>query len=182
MHRHPSFAPSYSLHLDSDWEPTTVPRTPTDEEVLEIRSLLVEPTLRLKSLDDKIADLQKSIDKLVEERVRLGSYRMENHRTLHTATLGQAACRRTAIVQIVGADAVYNRKMEQRLENTKTWLGRSGQCPLSISLQGIVGLKPNATAQFTQAFIPFAARWQHVDFTIPPDLPPWRTVTDSTAS
>ncbi|KAJ6465787.1 hypothetical protein C8R45DRAFT_1022389 [Mycena sanguinolenta] len=47
---------------------------PTDTEVLEIRSLLVEPALRIKNLEDKIADLQKSIDQLVEERVGLESY------------------------------------------------------------------------------------------------------------
>ncbi|KAJ6557851.1 hypothetical protein B0H19DRAFT_906207, partial [Mycena capillaripes] len=47
---------------------------PDDEEVLEIQGLLVEPTLRLKRLDDEIADLQKAIDKLAEERNSLGAY------------------------------------------------------------------------------------------------------------
>ncbi|KAF8155299.1 hypothetical protein K438DRAFT_1862568 [Mycena galopus ATCC 62051] len=41
---------------------------PTDEEVLEIRSLLIEPTLRLRRFDDEIADLQKTLEKLVKER------------------------------------------------------------------------------------------------------------------
>ncbi|KAF8213683.1 hypothetical protein K438DRAFT_1550126, partial [Mycena galopus ATCC 62051] len=47
---------------------------PTDEEVAEIKSHLVEPSLRLKELDDKIAELQKAIDKLAEERDGLGAY------------------------------------------------------------------------------------------------------------
>ncbi|KAJ7857884.1 hypothetical protein B0H13DRAFT_1155056 [Mycena leptocephala] len=54
---------------------------PTDEEVLEIQSLLVQPTLRLKRLDDEIADLQKAIDKLAEERESLGTY-VAAHRAL----------------------------------------------------------------------------------------------------
>ncbi|KAJ7623909.1 hypothetical protein DFH06DRAFT_966285, partial [Mycena polygramma] len=41
---------------------------PTDQEILEIQALLVEPTLRMKRLDDEIADLQKTIDRLAEER------------------------------------------------------------------------------------------------------------------
>ncbi|KAJ7762521.1 hypothetical protein B0H16DRAFT_1688121 [Mycena metata] len=41
---------------------------PKDEEVVEIRDLLVEPTLRLKHLDDEIAELQRAIDKLAAER------------------------------------------------------------------------------------------------------------------
>ncbi|KAJ6594646.1 hypothetical protein B0H19DRAFT_908650, partial [Mycena capillaripes] len=54
---------------------------PTDKEVLEIENLIVEPTLRLKCLDDEIANLQKAIDKLAEERESLGAY-VEAHRAL----------------------------------------------------------------------------------------------------
>ncbi|KAJ6489029.1 hypothetical protein C8R45DRAFT_827012 [Mycena sanguinolenta] len=54
---------------------------PTDQEVLEIRSFLAEPTRRLKSLDDDIANLQKSIDKLVEERDGLKTY-VDAHQVL----------------------------------------------------------------------------------------------------
>jgi uncharacterized small protein (DUF1192 family) len=47
---------------------------PGDEEVLRIKALLVEPTLRLIQLDDEIAVLQEAIDKLVGERNKLGAY------------------------------------------------------------------------------------------------------------
>ncbi|KAJ7252136.1 hypothetical protein B0H12DRAFT_964446, partial [Mycena haematopus] len=54
---------------------------PTDEEVLEIKALLAEPTLRLKELDDEITKLQRAIDKLAEERDRIGAY-VEAHKAL----------------------------------------------------------------------------------------------------
>ncbi|KAJ7140918.1 hypothetical protein C8R44DRAFT_603871, partial [Mycena epipterygia] len=54
---------------------------PTDEEITEIQSLIIEPTLRLQRLDDEIADLQKVIDKLAEERASLGAYG-EAHKAL----------------------------------------------------------------------------------------------------
>ncbi|KAJ6544218.1 hypothetical protein B0H19DRAFT_894535, partial [Mycena capillaripes] len=54
---------------------------PKDEEVLEIKALLVEPSLRLKRLDDEITDLQKAIDKLAEERNSLGAY-VDAHKAL----------------------------------------------------------------------------------------------------
>ncbi|KAJ7037447.1 hypothetical protein C8F04DRAFT_1232587 [Mycena alexandri] len=41
---------------------------PSDEEVLEIQRLLVQPLSRLKAIDDKIAELQKTIEELTEER------------------------------------------------------------------------------------------------------------------
>ncbi|KAJ6580845.1 hypothetical protein B0H19DRAFT_1112590 [Mycena capillaripes] len=71
--------------------------------------------------------------------------------------------------------------MAQRLEITKTWLGRSGQCPLSISLQSSVGYSPDTPPvspsisdlrrdEFLQALITFAPRWQHICFTISPSM------------
>ncbi|KAJ6511081.1 hypothetical protein C8R45DRAFT_401467, partial [Mycena sanguinolenta] len=54
---------------------------PTDDEVLQIKALLVEPTLRLKGLDDEITKLQKAIDRLVEERSRVAAY-LEDHKAL----------------------------------------------------------------------------------------------------
>ncbi|KAJ7762571.1 hypothetical protein B0H16DRAFT_1529247 [Mycena metata] len=42
--------------------------SPEDEEILEIQAFLVEPTLRLNRLDDKIAELEQAIQKLKEER------------------------------------------------------------------------------------------------------------------
>ncbi|KAJ7782477.1 hypothetical protein DFH07DRAFT_909305 [Mycena maculata] len=54
---------------------------PTDDEVLEIKALLVEPTLKAKGLDDEIAELQKAIDKLTQERDSLVAY-VEAHKAL----------------------------------------------------------------------------------------------------
>ncbi|KAJ6465864.1 hypothetical protein C8R45DRAFT_1079824 [Mycena sanguinolenta] len=193
---------------------------PTDEEVLEIHSLLVEPTLRIESLHDEIADLQRSIDKLVEERAHLESY-VEAHQALLSPVrrlpldiiqeifvacmpthrncvisateapilLGRV-CSGWRIISLstpklwsslhivdpylsssntIGVDdAVYAHKVAQRLEITNMWLGRSGQYPLSISLQGAPGdgdgYLPSATLRFIQALIPFAPRWQHIHF------------------
>ncbi|KAJ6581781.1 hypothetical protein B0H19DRAFT_1116461 [Mycena capillaripes] len=55
------------------------------------------------------------------------------------------------------------------------WLGRSGQCPLSISLQsGPENYSPPVTpstveprsGEFLQALVPFAPRWQNISFTL----------------
>jgi hypothetical protein len=63
-------------------------------------------------------------------------------------------------------------KLAQRLETTRTWLSRSGQCPLSISLRGASGqdtveATPSATHidDFLRALILFASRWQHIHIT-----------------
>ncbi|KAJ6594657.1 hypothetical protein B0H19DRAFT_912125, partial [Mycena capillaripes] len=54
---------------------------PKDEEIIDIKALLVEPTLRLKRLDEEIADLQKAINKLAAERDGLGTF-VESHKAL----------------------------------------------------------------------------------------------------
>ncbi|KAJ7134875.1 hypothetical protein C8R44DRAFT_609911, partial [Mycena epipterygia] len=63
--------------------------------------------------------------------------------------------------------ALFEEKLAQRLETTKSWLGRSGQCPLSISLE--CGYPPHNTPthtyRFLRALIPFASRWEHISFT-----------------
>jgi hypothetical protein len=69
--------------------------------------------------------------------------------------------------------ASFSEKVTQLLEITKMWLGRSGQCPSSISLQSAsenpfgTGLSPAAGVQFLQAVISFASRWQHIHFSTP---------------
>ncbi|KAJ7811572.1 hypothetical protein B0H14DRAFT_2378309 [Mycena olivaceomarginata] len=67
-----------SAPFSAQLEPITAPQ---NAEVLEIRSLLVEPHVELKHLDDEIAELQNAIDKLVAERDSLGAY-VEAHSTL----------------------------------------------------------------------------------------------------
>ncbi|KAJ7441751.1 hypothetical protein FB451DRAFT_1298533, partial [Mycena latifolia] len=54
---------------------------PQDEEIAQIQTLLVEPTLRLKRLDDEITVLQKVLDKLTEERTGISAY-VEAHTAL----------------------------------------------------------------------------------------------------
>ncbi|KAJ7815502.1 hypothetical protein B0H14DRAFT_1407873 [Mycena olivaceomarginata] len=195
---------------------------PKDDEVLEIKSFLVEPTLRLRRLNDIIADLQKAIDKLAEERDGLGAY-VEAHKALISPVrrlpldiiqeifeaclpthrncvmsaseapilLGRicsswraislATPRLWARLHVVEprsySNPSFDQQVAQHLETTKMWLGRSGQCPLSISLQSAPedgGGSPAdthaASIQFLQALIPFAPRWEHIDFTTPPSL------------
>ncbi|KAJ7723689.1 hypothetical protein B0H16DRAFT_333557 [Mycena metata] len=62
---------------------------------------------------------------------------------------------------------VINEKAALRLVTTKTWLGRSGQCPLSLSLlfarddtHFFTG--PPIPTLFLDALIPFASRWEHI--------------------
>ncbi|KAJ6616655.1 hypothetical protein B0H10DRAFT_2036413 [Mycena sp. CBHHK59/15] len=72
---------------------------------------------------------------------------------------------------------LFEEKLAQRLEVTKSWLGRSGDCPLSLSLDSNLDyvvtpphLPPphSNSGQFLQALIPFAARWRHINITISP--------------
>ncbi|KAJ7933941.1 hypothetical protein B0H13DRAFT_2650413 [Mycena leptocephala] len=54
---------------------------PKDEELAQIKALLIEPSLQLKHLDDEIASMQKAIDKLTEERDTLSVY-VDAHQAL----------------------------------------------------------------------------------------------------
>jgi hypothetical protein len=201
----------------------------TDKEILEIRGFLVGPTHRLKHLDDEIADLQRAIDKLTEERGSLSTY-VEAHRALispvrrlpldviqeifiaclpvHRNPVMSATEAPVLLGRICSAWRIvslstprlwarlhvvepsppwpypghhaysqlhseFDKKVAQRLEVTKMWLGRSGQCPLDISLYSPSGgpfpeKGYSANAQFLRALIPFAARWHDIHFTIPP--------------
>ncbi|KAJ7130898.1 hypothetical protein C8R46DRAFT_1141413 [Mycena filopes] len=70
-------------------------------------------------------------------------------------------------------------KAAQRFAAAEAWLGRSGDCPLTISLwSGSRGglfehdpppdnaSPPPPTPPFLHALIPFAARWRHIDITL----------------
>ncbi|KAF7376780.1 hypothetical protein MSAN_00095300 [Mycena sanguinolenta] len=202
---------------------------PTDEEILEINALLVEPTLRLKGLDDEITKLQAAIDKLAEERSRVAAY-VEGHRALISPVrrlpldiiqelfvaclpthrncvmsaseapvlLGRVCSAWRAIshttprlwsrLHVVeplwspddSTSSSFEEKVAQRLEITHTWLSRSGQCPLSISLRsapeytpppGTDTVTPSVTSmQFMKTLLSFAPRWQHIRFTAPLSL------------
>ncbi|KAF7376692.1 hypothetical protein MSAN_00086200 [Mycena sanguinolenta] len=200
---------------------------PTDEEILEINALLIEPTLRLKGLDDEITKLQKAIDKLGEERSRVAAY-VEDHKALispvrrlpldiiqelfiaclptHRNCVMSASEAPVLLGHICSSwrvishttprlwsslhvvephrnlanptSASFEEKVARRLEITQTWLGRSGQCPLSISLQtapedtsqdGSPVVSPTSM-QFMEILLSFAPRWQHIQFTTPLSL------------
>ncbi|KAJ6594656.1 hypothetical protein B0H19DRAFT_1096334 [Mycena capillaripes] len=68
----------------------------------------------------------------------------------------------------------YDKKAAQRLEVTKTWLGRAGQCPLSISLESSAYSPPTTPGprrgQCLPALVSFASRWQHIDLTTPASM------------
>ncbi|KAJ7785657.1 hypothetical protein B0H16DRAFT_1247991, partial [Mycena metata] len=155
---------------------------PLDEEVLEIQRLLVEPLSRLKGIDDKIAELQKTIDELTQERDSVSTY-VETHKALLSPlrrlpldiiqeifiaclpthrncvmsavevpvllgricsswrALSLSTPRLWARLHIAEPDPpghwqtpIYAAQYMQRIANTIAWLGRSGICPLSISL------------------------------------------------
>ncbi|KAJ6468666.1 hypothetical protein C8R47DRAFT_1151286 [Mycena vitilis] len=65
----------------------------------------------------------------------------------------------------------FEKKFSQRLETLKAWLRRSGNCPLSISLEDRVDVEqmPDTSVShspdaYLQALIPFASRWREVKF------------------
>ncbi|KAF8201289.1 hypothetical protein K438DRAFT_1821740 [Mycena galopus ATCC 62051] len=197
---------------------------PDDEEVLQIKNLLVEPTLRLQELDGEITKLQKALDRLAEERDSLSAY-VASHQALLSPvrrlpldtiqdifiaclpthrncvmsaseaplllgricsswrTISLSTPRLWARLHVAEpprgppgpSTAVFDQKVAQRIQITKTWLDRSGKCPLSISLQTAEYGGPAedtfaASVQFLQTLILFAPRWQHIHFTTTPSL------------
>ncbi|KAJ7762553.1 hypothetical protein B0H16DRAFT_1368751, partial [Mycena metata] len=197
---------------------------PKDEEILEIKSILVESTRRLKILDEEVADLQKAIDKLKEERDSVESF-VDAHKALISPArqlpfdliqeifvaclpthrncvmsaseapvlLGRICSLWRAIslstprlwskIHVVDPlnwvpSPLVQRKLAQRLETTKMWLERSGQCPLSISLEcsadsnsqiHLPSEQPTipGAVQILQALVPFSRRWRHIYFSAP---------------
>ncbi|KAJ7731304.1 hypothetical protein DFH07DRAFT_847384 [Mycena maculata] len=196
---------------------------PRDAEVTEIKALLVEPTFRWKSLNNEIADMQRIIDKLAEERDALGAY-IEAHKALISplrrmpldiiqeifsacipthrncvmsskeppVLLGRicSAWRTISLstphlwskLHIIeptaardGMTSAFQEKVSQRLETMKAWLGRSGQCALSISFQCALQSHsadniPPPENIFMQAIVSFASRWEDIEFTVSPSV------------
>ncbi|KAJ7649165.1 hypothetical protein B0H17DRAFT_1022522, partial [Mycena rosella] len=188
---------------------------PRDDETAEIKTLLIEPTLRLQHLDGEITDLHKAIDKLTTQRAGLSAY-VDAHKALISPArrlpldiiqeifvtclptdrncamsaveapilLGRICSAWRAIslltprlwakLHIVeplphspSAVAFFEKSLVQRIEAIKLWLGRSGQCPLSISINATGYDSPASLNQILQALLPFASCWEHLNFTIP---------------
>ncbi|KAJ7151779.1 hypothetical protein C8R43DRAFT_482563 [Mycena crocata] len=189
---------------------------PVDTEIAEINSLLLEPSRRLDSLNQKIALLQVAMNKLKCERDSLETY-LDAHRALISPVRRLpldiiqeifAAClptHRNCVMSATEAPVLLGRicsawrdislatpslwsslhvaepvsrlyphdtrvvddpaekKRTQRLEITKMWLGRSGHCPLSISLHC-------NGPDMMHSVLPFASRWERVEFTVPPEV------------
>ncbi|KAJ7689577.1 hypothetical protein B0H17DRAFT_1066199 [Mycena rosella] len=187
---------------------------PPDDEIAEIENLLAEPEVRLKCLDDEIASLQRSIDELEDERIRLRAY-VEAHRALISPIrrlpldiieeifIACLPTHRNCVMSAMEAPvilgricswwraislstprlwsrlhivepacprnnpAIFEPMLVQRFEATRTWLSRSGNCPLSISLKcnyDQAGLTSTTPTHLIQALLPFAPRWEHITF------------------
>ncbi|KAJ7437762.1 hypothetical protein FB451DRAFT_991265, partial [Mycena latifolia] len=71
----------------------------------------------------------------------------------------------------LSARYLYVEKLMERLETTRMWLERSGQCPLSISLQASylnTSSYLGTDDELIKALLPFTLRWEHITFTVPP--------------
>ncbi|KAF8185018.1 hypothetical protein K438DRAFT_1539773, partial [Mycena galopus ATCC 62051] len=64
----------FASHLGSNY-------CPRDEELIQIKSLLIEPCLRLKHMDEEIEGVRKALEKLTKERDTLRTY-VEAHQAL----------------------------------------------------------------------------------------------------
>ncbi|KAJ7633448.1 hypothetical protein DFH06DRAFT_1222836 [Mycena polygramma] len=189
---------------------------PTDQELLEIRGLLVEPALQMERLDDEIVDLQKTLGRLAEERAGLDAF-MEAHKALISPVrrlpldivqeifLACLPTRRNCAMsaseapillgRICGSwraislstprlwaklhvvrpsrpppDAYefgsFERKCAQRLEMLQTWLRRSSDCALSVSLdEGVDYGADAAPREYLHELLTFASRWREIKVT-----------------
>ncbi|KAJ7031003.1 hypothetical protein C8F04DRAFT_1111994 [Mycena alexandri] len=200
---------------------------PKDEELVEIKNLIIEPTLRLRRLDDEIVELQSALVKLAAERDSVEAF-VDAHKALisparrlpldiiqeifvaclptHRNCVMSASEAPVLLGRICGLwraislstprlwskihvvepfywhpSPLLEKKLAQRLETTKIWLERSGQCRLSISLEcrtdgndssgylpdhSTSAVTPGAM-QFLQALIPSSRRWRHMHFSAP---------------
>ncbi|KAJ7739995.1 hypothetical protein DFH07DRAFT_982961 [Mycena maculata] len=145
----------------------------------------IEPGLRMKRFDDEIAEIQKALTKLTEERDSLKAY-VHGHKALLSFVrrlpldivqeifMACLPTHRNCVMNIVDGSVGWESELEQRSEVTSTWLQRSGECPLSISLHSPEFVPLDTTDTDTppptpalQMLIAFASRWQHIQFDIP---------------
>ncbi|KAF8161749.1 hypothetical protein K438DRAFT_1859376 [Mycena galopus ATCC 62051] len=163
----------FAPHLGSNY-------CPRDEELVQIKSLLIEPCLRLKHLDDEIEVLKKALDKLTEERDTLRGY-VDAHRAL------MSPIRRLpldTIEDIFMACLPAHRNCVMSAQEAPVLLGRICSSWRAISLSQpqlwsrlhIVEPKvlpirchpdwsfdsPLNTDSFIKALIPFSSRWWNI--------------------
>ncbi|CAK5265892.1 unnamed protein product [Mycena citricolor] len=214
------FSSSFTAKLGTNY-------CPRDEELDEIRELLVEPSKRLEEIEQQIQKTTKILGQLRAQQASLLAH-VEAHKALisplrrlpvelveeiFSACLPVArncvmsateapvilgrVCRSWRTISLTmprlwsrlhiveptrpfnSPYGVFESKLSQRLEVTKTWLERSGECPLSISLESNLdhGLTPPLTPSnhtslntnlFLEALLPYAARWQNIRLVVPP--------------
>ncbi|KAJ6456368.1 hypothetical protein C8R45DRAFT_576748 [Mycena sanguinolenta] len=77
-------------------------------------------------------------------------------------------CRLHIVQPYPGNSALHKAKVAQRLEVGDAWLKRSGNCALSISLEGTIGSADFIAeqARFLNLLIPHASRWQNICLSI----------------
>ncbi|KAK7006028.1 hypothetical protein R3P38DRAFT_1727405 [Favolaschia claudopus] len=192
----------------------------SDDEIPELKELLVQPRLRLAKLDGEILALRQKLDGLVDERESLETY-IQSHKALMSPirripldlleqifiaclpahrncvmsaqeapvllgricsswrTLSLSAPRLWSRLHIVlpppdheslSRDRdIFAAKTAQRLEVASTWLGRTGNCPLSISVERDFHMNHlDLPEDLLELLIPYASRWQHLSLVLPP--------------
>ncbi|KAJ7042908.1 hypothetical protein C8F04DRAFT_1075208 [Mycena alexandri] len=61
----------------------------------------------------------------------------------------------------------FDSRQSQKLELLKTWLGRSGDCPLRLSFKFWGGGNPGYLPQFLQTIVAHCARWEDITLLVP---------------
>jgi hypothetical protein len=191
----------------------------TDEEVVEIEKIIVEPGLRFRLLDKEIAQLQMALDKLKAERDTLSDF-VDGHEALISPfrrlplnvvqeiflaclpahgycvmsaseapvllgricsslrSLSLSTSRLWSKLRIVEPTvssetrsltwSKSEEKVAQLAQGIRMWLGRSSQCPLSISLDPAwqrAGYIPAIENLILEVIVSFAPGWEHLAFT-----------------
>ncbi|KAJ7042012.1 hypothetical protein C8F04DRAFT_1078021 [Mycena alexandri] len=180
---------------------------PPDDEISQIKALLVEPSLRLKRLDEEIAVLQQERDFLAASigahQALLSPIRQLPLDLIQEIFVACLPTHRNCVMSTMEAPVLLGRicsswrtislttprlwtrlhvvepsqhwidaKVVQRVEVLKMWFGRSGVLPLSISIHC-------TTRDFLRTLLPFAARWQHIQFlNVPDSLEPLSHITE----
>jgi hypothetical protein len=88
-------------------------------------------------------------------------------------------------IQVELTRGTSDKQLAAQLELLKTWLQRSGNCPLSLSLTHARNITHRLVPQFLRAVMAHCQRWEHLDVLMPfehmhllhGDMPLLRTLT-----